>query len=145
MILLPKFDTLTKIAISTSDMQVEPFEMTISSVQKKDEITLKLVNIHRTERCGIYQFFVIGSDATFDQLIQDLSNEPHLIDEFKNFGAVTFNSITYINGFVNKAPIIQGTYDYRIGKEVGLLQIGIPTLSKKEYTSTSNNSIYYEG
>ena len=145
MILLPKQDELIKVAVSTTDIETEPTEMVISSVQKKDNISLKLTNVRTVERCGIYQFFVIGSYATFHQLEQDLSQYPYLIEEFFLTGTVTFNSITYINGFINKAPIIQGTYNYRIGKEVGLMQVGIPTLSKKEYTSPSNNSIYYEG
>ena len=145
MILLPKQDELIKVAISTTDMETQPTEMVISSVQKKDNITLKLVDVRTNERCGIYQFFVIGSADTYNQLVQDLSNEPHLLDAFNEFGTVTFNSTTFINGFINAIPILQGTYNYRIGKEVGLMQVGIPTLSKKEYTSTSNNSIYYEG
>lgn len=145
MILLPKQDELIKVAISTIDMKSEPTEMVISSVQKKDNITLKLTNVRTVERCGIYQFFVIGSDATFNQLEQDLSQYPYLIEEFILTGTVTFESITYINGFINKAPIIQGTYNYRIGKEVGLMQVGIPTLSKKEYTTNNDNIIYYEG
>lgn len=145
MILLPKQDELIKVAISTTDMKSEPTEMVISSVQKKDNITLKLLDIHTNERCGIYQFFVIGSTNTYNQLVQDLSNHQELLDAFNEFGTVTFNSTTFINGFINTIPILQGTYDYRIGNEIGLLQIGIPTLSKKEYTSTSNNSIYYEG
>ena len=144
MILIPKLDELTRVAISTMDMVDEPMEMTISSVQKKDTATLKMVNVRTDERCGIYQFYAVGSDGGYRRFIRPLPRE--IREEFDKFGHTTYNDIVYFNSFVyNNIPVFLGTYNYQIGSEVGLLQIGIPELKKTEYQNTINNTIYYAG
>lgn len=144
MILIQKLDELTRVAISTTDMVSEPSEMVISSVQKKDAITLKVANTRTGERCGIYQFFAVGSDAGYNNTIAQLPQSNQ--DEYKENGHTTYDSVTYINSFVFKnIPVILGSYNYKIGSEVGLFQVGIPQLKKTEYQNSINNTIYYEG
>lgn len=144
MILIPKLDELTRVAISTMDMVDEPMEMTISSVQKKDSATLKMVNVRTDERCGIYQFYAVGSESKYIRYIGHLPNE--LQEEYNKFGHTTYYNIVYFNSFVFKnIPVFLGTYDYQFGSEVGLLQIGIPSLKKTEYTAQNDSAVYYEG
>lgn len=144
MILIQKLDELTKVAISTMDMIEEPTEMTISSVQTKDTSTLKMVNTRTYERCGIYQFYAVGSEGGYRRFIRPLPRE--IRDEFDKFGHTTYNDTVYFNSFVNgSTPVFLGTYDYVFGSEIGLMQIGVPTLEKVEYQHSPAGSVYYEG
>lgn len=113
MILLDTFDNVITIALSTKDMTIIPTQMTVKNVQSKQESLLPLVDVSTIERTGIYQFYVI----------RDPDNVPALSD-------VTFITLP------------DGTYEYTLGEEIGLLQIGIPTLQKTEYTTQENNIVY---
>lgn len=45
-----------------------------------------------------------------------------------------------------KLDLADGMYAYELGDEIGLLQIGIPTLEKTVYNGQSNNNdVYYNG
>lgn len=112
MILLDTFDNVITVALSTKDMTIAPTQMTVKNVQSKQETQLPLVDVSTIERTSIYQFYVIRSN-----------NVPPLTD------------VTFI-----KLP--DGTYEYTFGEEIGLLQIGIPTLQKTEYTTQENNIVY---
>lgn len=113
MILLDTFDNVITVALSTKDMTITPTQMTVKNVQSKQESLLQLVDVSTIERTGIYQFYVI----------RDPDNVPSLTD-------VTFITLP------------DGTYEYILGEEIGLLQIGIPTLQKTEYTTQENNIVY---
>lgn len=113
MILLDTFDNIITIALSTKDMTVAPTQMIVKNVQSKQETQLQLVDVSTIERTGICRFYVI----------RDPNNVPSLTD-------VTFITLP------------DGTYEYTFGEEIGLLQIGIPTLQKTEYTTQENNIVY---
>ena len=113
MILLDTYDNIIRVAISTKDMLSTPTTMTLKNVQSKETTTISLYDVSTNERTGIYNMYVIRNSTPTPE--QD---------------------VTYIT-------LPDGTYEYSIGEEIGLLQIGIPTLDKQEYTTTENNAIYY--
>ena len=113
MILIDKNDEVVKVAISVKDMGDQPDEMTITNRQSKETFDIYLYDISTDERCGVYQIYNIRES----QPIQE-------------------DDITYIS-------LPDGSYDYKFGSEIGLLQIGIPTLEKTEYQSNKQNIVYY--
>lgn len=115
MILIDKNDEVVKVAISVKDMGVQPDVMSITNRQSKVTFDIFLYDISTDERCGVYQIYNIRES----QPIQE-------------------NNITYIS-------LPDGSYDYQFGSEIGLLQIGVPTLEKTEYRIETNNTIYYNG
>ena len=144
MILIPDKDKLTTVAITTTDMQTEPTTMRITSVQSKVQYELQMVNVRTVERCGIYQFWVVGSDDGFDSIKQTLEDAA-VIDQYIEKGFATAGGIVYLNGYSHKMPLFNGTFDYKFGAEIGLLQIGVPNLDKVEYQYAPAGSVYYEG
>ena len=144
MILIPDKDKLTTVAITTTDMQTEPTTMRITSVQSKVQNELQMVNVRTVERCGIYLFWVVGSDDGFDQIKQTLEDAA-VLDQYIEKGYATCGGIIYMNGYSSKMPMFNGTYDYVFGSEIGLMQIGVPNLDKVEYQYSPAGSVYYEG
>lgn len=116
MILLDKKDEVIKVALSTQDMFVQLSVMTITNRQTKREDTLEVFDVSTIERTSIYQFFVFTTPPTNPQ-----------------------PDVTYIDN----AVIQDGSYDYKIGSEIGLFQIGRPQLVKTEYNMQENNITYY--
>lgn len=144
MILIQDKDKLTTVAITTMDMQTEPTVMHIKNIQSKVECDLVLTNVRTVERCGIYQFWVVGSDDGFDQ-IQQILEDAAVLDQYIEKGFATTGGIVYMNGYSHKMPLFNGTFDYKFGSEIGLLQIGIPTIDKVEYQYQPTGSVYYNG
>jgi hypothetical protein len=144
MILIQDKDKLTTVAITTIDMQTEPTVMHIKNIQSKVECDLALTNVRTVERCGIYQFWVVGSDDGFDSIKQTLEDAA-VLDQYIEKGFTTTGGIVYLNGYSHKMPLFNGTFDYKFGSEIGLLQIGIPTIDKVEYQYQPTGSVYYNG
>lgn len=113
MILLDKYDSIIEVALSTKDMLVTPTTMTVKNIQSKQTATLNIYDVSTDERTGIYKMCVCRQSTP-----------------------IPMSSVTYIQ-------LPDGTYEYELGEEIGLLQIGIPTLDKQEYTTNENNVIYY--
>mgnify|MGYP007104052709 CR=1 FL=1 len=145
MILIPDKDKLTTVAITTTDMQTEPTTMRITSVQSKVQYELQMVNVRTVERCGIYLFWVVGSDEGFEEIKPILDQNPTDLYQYIEKGYVTCGGIVYMNGYSHKMPLFNGTYDYKFGSEIGLMQIGVPNLDKVEYQYSPAGSVYYEG
>lgn len=113
MILIPRNDEIVRIAISVKDMGEQPDEITVTNRQTKDVYDFYLTDISTDERCGIYQIYNI-----------------------RNTTPTPIENVTYIS-------LSDGSYDYVFGSEIGLFQIGIPSLQKVEYTQQQNNYVYY--
>lgn len=112
MILLKKHDMVITVALSTHDMLHTPKEIRLENLQTKEVTTHNITDISTGERTGLYQFYVVGTAP-----VPPLTNTTIL-----------------------KLP--DGTYNYTVGEEIGLLQIGVPTLDKTEYTSVNQNVVY---
>lgn len=145
MILIPDKDKLTTVAITTTDMQTEPTTMRITSVQSKVTTDLEMVNVRTVERCGIYLFWVVGSDDGFEEIKPILEQNPTDLDHYLDNGYATCGGIVYMNGYSSEMPMFNGTYDYVFGSEIGLMQIGVPKLEKVEYQYAPVGSVYYKG
>lgn len=114
MILIPKNDTKTLVGVSTADMSVQPSEMKLRNQQTGQWDSYHLVDISAGERCAVYCFYNIRN-----------SQPPADPD------------ITFLK-------LQDGVYDYQIGDEIGILQVGVPNLQKTVYTGQSdNNDVYY--
>ena len=112
MILLRNRDITITVALSTKDMLTQPSEMTLKNLQSKEVTTHTVYDISTVERTGIYQFYVVGTAPV-----------PPL-------------------GDTTILKLQDGVYEYTIGEEIGLLQVGIPELNKTEYSTNETNIVY---
>lgn len=113
MILIERNDEIVRVGISVKDMHEAPDEMELVNRQSKEAFAVEIYDVSEGERCGIFKFYNIRN-----------SNPTHEDD------------VTYLS-------LPDGSYDYRVGNEIGLFQIGVPTLAKTEYQTNTNNIVYY--
>lgn len=112
MILLEKRDIIITVALSTKDMLIQPGVLTLKNLQSKEITTHTMYDISTVERTGIFQFYVVGTAP-----VPPMTNTTIL-----------------------KLP--DGVYEYTFGEEIGLLQIGIPSLDKTVYNTNETNIVY---
>lgn len=116
MILIPKSDVIVTVAVSVDDMPQQPTEMKLKNLQTKEVTTWNLTDMSTTQRTAIYLFYNIRTSS------------PTPVP------------------FVTYFKLQDGMYEYEIGSEIGLLQVGIPALDKQTYNGQSNtNRVYYNG
>lgn len=116
MILIDKADTIVTIAVSVDDMNVQPTNIVLTNLQTKEVNTYNVYDVRTNERTAIYKFYNVRVTQPTPQ-----------------------QNITYIQ-------LEDGTYNYKLGNEIGLFQVGIPTLLTTVYNGQNNNNdVYYNG
>lgn len=150
MILIAEHNTYIDVILSLQDVNNiccdSEYIMNITNTQTKENHCLNILSSYKDKRKVVFKFIFVDFDYLTETVVPRwiYYYGPYkafqLFNEMLETGFTSYYGINYIYDDIIK----EGTYDYNIGPEIGLLQLGIPQLNKNEY-NTQNNNIIYNG
>ena len=131
MIVIDKYDEIVSFALSVKDEKPKPTTIRFTNIQSRQSFEIGLVDVSTTQRTAVYNVVLVADLENFEQTFGTI-----IRDFLVGSGYSIQGDRTYLY-------LAEGTYDYKIGGEIGLAKIGYCDNKPTVFQTTDNNDIYY--